>query len=165
MYDYSKPSSIHFLGVGCRSTNHCSVWLDSVTPPHDDTQPVPILSFPPWRLRETFLCCYRIFQWPRFCGSFIHSLLRFPLPARSFLQVMISPFYFPVNAQTFNFVSGKFAAAPDNSPTQDLLPAGVCHIRCSNYFRHSMLVLHTRGQVVAQRTHCSGHGSGRSAGR
>lgn len=66
----------------------------------------------------------------------------------SSVQVMISPFYFPVDADSFNFVSLFFFRTLIGT---NMICPGLCHIRRHHRVRNRKLLVHACGQMASQR--------------
>ena len=72
-------------------------------------------------------------------------------------SVMISPFFFPVDAQSFNFVS----LALGHCPTSHVSFTGGRHICCGDNLCHFHVVGHSRGAMAETRDRAAGPTSSR----
>jgi hypothetical protein len=60
---------------------------------------------------------------------------------------MISPFFFPVEAESFNFVRPLYTIL---APINCLQSAGLRYLWFGHHFRHLELVFHSRREVAQQ---------------
>jgi len=69
-------------------------------------------------------------------------------------SVQVSPFFFPVTAETFNFVSGPshFFSFPHECKSLTHSVIGRSHFGCSHHFRDLELVVYPRRQMASQGT-------------
>lgn len=105
LHHFTKPGGFHFPSICRWHSNHCCVWSHSHFTSRYDTKRFPIFLFPPRKVCETILHMHFSFQRLGLCCE-LHSLSSVH---QSYYwvqcKVMISPFYFPVDSNTFNFVS------------------------------------------------------------
>lgn len=107
MRDSPQSSCLHVLGFSRWNPNDRRIWVDRTAASDNDPRAIPVFSLSTWTICETILRCCCAIQWSRIFRSY--SIFAFSVHSDRLAQVMISPFVFPVTAETFNFVSILYA--------------------------------------------------------
>jgi hypothetical protein len=102
--NHPKPSRFHVPRFRGWCANHCGLFVDMPFKAHDDTEFIQVLQLWPWTLLSVVLSNWICLQCFRVCCKASSSPYRFVYILFG-PQVDISPFTFPVTAETFNFVS------------------------------------------------------------
>lgn len=153
LHHTSKPSRLHLSCFSRRSAHYCCIWLDSTPSSDNDSKPFPIILFQSRPICETVLCGRHLVQCAYRRCTFLNSLSYAKLCSVLF-KVMLSPFFFPVTSDTFNFVRTKYSRAIFSSHTCHL---GLRYIWQCYCFRSYVVVLHTGRKMAPSWTHHWGH--------